>query len=884
MVVAPPIGQQTHYGQQISPDLTSGSNTLFNNNQNFHTKQLAANKQRPDISSMPEQPTIDIFNQRNSVVSPNSFNLNGFQETHSSIRGGGGGGSGGGQASTNAQSYFERLSSIELLFLISSLMFLVLLALGLVGGYYCFRRQVSQNKQNRASAILRRKHRYLNTLDHRHNHGATLISPPTILQPQSSHKYNLNSQHSQLRFTNPNPNSSQHQTSHSHHLHPPHHHSHYQLPQSHRHYQQHNSTASPSPDSDLSGQNLLDSKTGSLRFNGSYATPENYHHQVPQYSRGANNQLSSRASGYHNHHYTSSSRSRQIPSNVVDPMESATTVGGILIKQPPVVGRRDTNAQNYGYSCAPGQAQDTVISGRQQRHLSPKKIVQYPSNKSHKWPPNFSDTSQAQPHHDGPLLSLSSSGLHQRDVIGDTEVEYSNAPRSVATRSLRFKDLNGSRVASTGASLMPTKYAFVNKARAKLATGGHRVVSGKSQAGGDGYSAAGGESHSQLWRAKSLSAVSKDEMARARWQQQHKVAASGLVMPLGGTLSRHEHSGGRNNYRRRQVAGPGSSFGGSQSILSEERARFEDSRYSSRVAGKGLLMKDAATTVDSTATTTDDESFINDIEEGICERNNNVGELLMHEKPMSSIILKSIEDAYITNFTEIYEQEYMKRDSTRPLALNEWRAMQPRAKINQVPRKGGSINNEIVKQRERDNDEFESSEVAGGKLVSTQTTSDEDDEEQKYQSAGATNLRSLTELDVNFAKSLPTLASTTPVGSPLKPAASVDRLTGADDELGVVGESSRKQRSNSVPEVRDGRGQMEKSSSGRGEYSNNGKVSATKKVATASLVAGSNLETNKQNRPESPDLILSPDYDYNRLEFEPPDEASKSSHNSVSYV
>lgn len=54
-----------------------------------------------------------------------------------------------------AGSYLERLSSVELLFLISSLMFLVLLALGLAGSFYCFRRQAAQQSRARASAILR---------------------------------------------------------------------------------------------------------------------------------------------------------------------------------------------------------------------------------------------------------------------------------------------------------------------------------------------------------------------------------------------------------------------------------------------------------------------------------------------------------------------------------------------------------------------------------------------------------------------------------------------------------------------------------------------------------------------------------------------------------
>lgn len=838
LVVAPPVGQQTHYGQQINP---SSDDALINSfvkpNQNL--------KQRPDFSNLPEtsnnQPPTDIFNQRNSIISPN-FNQNaaGFPDNIINSRGGGAG-----SATTNAQSYFERFSSIELLFLISSLMFLVLLALGLVGSYYCFRRQVNQNKQNRASAILRRKHRYLNSLDHRHNHGATLINPPTILQPPTS-KYTTSTALRQQQQQHP----SQHH--HHHHLnlnpaHQQHHYSHYQLPQINQHHQHSNST---SPDSDLSGQNLIEPK-GSQRFDSS--------------------------GGHENRGFLLNGNSFSTPDKTQYQGHSYRASGGILVKQP-VVGRRNTGAQHYGYGSAiPGQIRDVVVSGRQQRHLSPARtIVQYPANKSsHKWSAaqSFTDFNQPQPaDHDGPLLS--EQVYHPDELIGDEEPEYSNT-----TRSLRFKDSNrgGSTIATaTGASLIPTKYAFVNKARAKLATNGHSCNKNKMVDEDGSYYTRGDVPSSQLWRAKSMSAVNRGEVRSNKMSQ---ATSGGLVLPLGGTLSRHEHFGGRNNYRRREpVAG-----------TSEERARLNhmDYYHQNRVeAGKGFLMKDAATTIDS-----------NDDDSGSCsgEQNNNLSEILMQNKPMSNVVLKSIEDAYITNFTEIYEQEYMKRDSTRPLALSEWRSMQPRAKINKNSSNNhlvGSISEANVQKqqqarlRDNDNDTESSSDVGGGggKLVSTQTTSDEDDEEQRYQSTGVTNLRSLTELDVNFAKSLPTLATNPTAAilagrdsSPLlKPAASFDRILVANvsgEEL--LNEEGRKQRSNSVPEVRI---KEETTSSGAKnsvkKEQNNGNSSSTK----TGVVGGS------RERHESPDLILSPDYDYNRLEFEPPDEASKSSHNSVSYV
>lgn len=92
------------------------------------------------------------------------------------------------------------------------------------------------------------------------------------------------------------------------------------------------------------------------------------------------------------------------------------------------------------------------------------------------------------------------------------------------------------------------------------------------------------------------------------------------------------------------------------------------------------------------------------------------------------IFLKSIEDSYITNFTEIQEQEYVKRDSRRPLSWAQWRARQ--ANANSKPGARG--------------EHQQNSRTPSGDL------DDDDDQSRSIQA----NLRSLTELDVNFAKSL----------------------------------------------------------------------------------------------------------------------------------
>lgn len=779
LIVAPASGQQN-------------GDSLLNN-------QI---KQLPNSNVKLSEAPIDIFNSRNSIVSPVEPTRSGFDLMH---------GRGSDVATSSNQSYFERLSSIELLFLISSLMFLILLALGLASSFYCFRRQTGQSKQNRASAILRRKQRYLNSLDHRHNHGSSiLISPPTILQPQQG-ALNYSRQRSSLA-----PRSQHHLKGQQGHL---------------QHHHRHTSTNPPSPESDLSERNLLES-IGSQRYSGSggggqdnqaylfsplrtgpttaYATPDNQARHYQPYT------MAGRSTNYQ----FPVGHKQQIAAN-----EQATS--GLLVKQAPVVGRRDT--QQYGYSFTPALAEGTV-AGRKQRHLSPRTTTtaQYPT-KPHKWPPSFNEsnlTHQTHVPHSDSLLAPIKSALTE-------EPEYLN------TRSLRFKNMNEHQVA-TGASLAPAKYAFVNKARAKLSSGPIAAKHQQLYNPSENLSFREG-AQSQLWRAKSLSAVNQDEARAAGWLQRTQTGgAGGSHLPLGGTLSRHDHSGGANNYRRRQLDSK-ATFGGLHSILAEER--FGRVKYGARMGNKGLLMREAP--VDST-----DESFDDEDEHigHLREPNNNISQILKRDK--SKIVLKSIEDAYITNLTEIEEQEYMKRDSTRPLGLEEWRAVQPRARI----------------QVDLGSSKRENSESPAGRLVSTQTTatSDEEDEEQRYQSTGATNLRSLTELDVNFAKSLPALAATSAPppdhGLSLRPAASADRLIGVTENE----EQSRKQRSNSYPEV---------GASGSGD--NN-----TRRHEEGS----SGRKEAQENRGESPDLILSPEYDYNRLEFEPPGEANKSSHNSVSYV
>ena len=96
------------------------------------------------------------------------------------------------------------------------------------------------------------------------------------------------------------------------------------------------------------------------------------------------------------------------------------------------------------------------------------------------------------------------------------------------------------------------------------------------------------------------------------------------------------------------------------------------------------------------------------------------------------LLLQSIDDTFITKVTEVHEQEWMKRDEMdKPLGWPQWAAASARAS----------------RRRRRDRDgEHEPSSIESADNERRQT----DDEGQRHKS----KLRSLTELDVNFAKSL----------------------------------------------------------------------------------------------------------------------------------
>lgn len=209
--------------------------------------------------------------------------------------------------------------------------------------------------------------------------------------------------------------------------------------------------------------------------------------------------------------------------------------------------------------------------------------------------------------------------------------------------------------------------------------------------------------------------------------------------------------------------------------------------------------------------------------------NNNYQDEEPPNKRPPKLYLKSIEDSYITKLTEIHEQEFMKRDNTRPLSMAEWR------KISVNSRKPTDLGSQSVSVS------ASSAESSSGSLGNVVVSDDISGQQRMFNSTGRSNLRSLTELDVNFARSLLRPANRKSPAPSLRAARSLDRLASRPREFSS-GRSSRpasesRDRSNSDPEVRC------------------------------------------EQRSSSPDLILSPDYEHARLEL-----AGPTPGNTVSYV
>lgn len=720
LVVAPSGGGQ-QFGQQLNP-----YQAATGNRPGASIRQ--PQQQRPSNNQLP----ADLFDQRNSFVAGQGVAMEG-------------------SAATQQPNYFERLSSIELLFLISSLMFLVLLTLGLAGSFYCFRRQAHQRASGqRASAILKRKRRYLSP---------AAMAGPTLQQ--------------------------------------------YQRQQQQRGGPLAPISASPSPGSDLSGRGLLAGSSSSLSAIGHPAGLPHYNRAYqPEPPSGSMQRFLASAGG---HHYASQFSADAQPHQVGVRgfVRGGPTADSTHHKraQPPVMGRRDTI-----YSQANGGGVPVVPRGQPARHQHPPRIAQTKLMGS-----TFAGgrLEPEQPTDGQPLLLLNSGPAH----YGPQEPHHQYRGRPAMRAKLQHEP-----------GLVSAQYALVNKP--------HQHHLRAAEIYGD---------QQQLWRAKSLSSVQQVSDGMRDFERK--------PYPIGGTLSRHKQAIG-DQHRHHHLA---------PVRLSERelrRAEYEDLKHELQFSAS------------SSGSCSESEAEPNNN-----NQSNNINEFLRANargslgekqrpklKPKPKILLKSIEDSYITNFTEIHEQEYMKRDTMRPLSMAAWRAVQP-------PTSKPNAHKDAYMEARYDEDR------SGSERDREQ---EEEEEEQRYPSA-QTNLRSLTELDVNFAR-LPESGK-----SSLRPTVSMDHVL----KLGLSGVEGQASRPKMAQQAQG----FEQSGVGAHppERSNSvPDVGASSQADESMRATGQRLGPNQSSssalaRPQSPDLILSPDYDYDRLELKSTDSPS-STHNSVSYV
>lgn len=163
--------------------------------------------------------------------------------------------------------------------------------------------------------------------------------------------------------------------------------------------------------------------------------------------------------------------------------------------------------------------------------------------------------------------------------------------------------------------------------------------------------------------------------------------------------------------------------------------------------------------------------------------------LVVNRRPR--LIVRSIEDSYITKISETERQEWMSRDNRQPLSLNEWRSMQPK-----FPRPDSNSAGE-------------------------QDEPQADDEHESTTVGGMGNLRSLSEIDISFAR-----------------------------QMGPTDQSGPQQQANQPDRT--------------GESANDSSQRSTADLGGLKEESGGSQakETSSAKQPiESPDLIVSPEYE-----------------------
>lgn len=801
LVVAPSSDLNNLNNQRISdPYLMNGArnNNLSNNNIGL------MNKQQKPINLI----TADLFDSRNSMITT------------------------GNNSDPASASFFERFSSIELLVLISSLMFLILLALCSFVSYYLLKRNQLHRRRRvvglngtgeRASAILKRSKKN----NYRYPSPASTSAVMAAANPINGGVY----ARPQTMLTGP-------LQAQAHLLH---------------RYQQHNqrlSTAPSSPDdlSDLSARghllaasstpanantsvnnNNMTSSDYYAMFNRAYIPDfdQQQHYLVPAtFGRRSKKQHQSRVNNIpRGSSYQQQSLNRYHHNN----------------KQLPVVGRRD----NFYH---PAQ-----ISNRHHNNNSQQQYFNTIGL-------GFTGKPMRVAYSEDPLMmneqhfSSPEQQQQQQLLLSPSSIVTTNGDANQRSRNLRQNLAKYSLMNIDG----DEKYNKRDLHRAE-----HIFVAGQ---------AANNVNNRQLLRAKSLSSVYHNKNFDSNQQENDN-----NHYLIGGTLSRHEQAAtkGLNHHPMKQ----------------KHYNYYRDNNFQYKNQDLNSSRKNRI------------EYSSPSFEEGEGDSDNNNNSNLIHDnerlkqKHKPKILLKSIEDSYITNLTEIYEQEYKKRDSTRQISVSEWGRMLPKKQHNKndsndIKTISGS---QFVLDKRKIND-----------LMATTTTSSESEQDYEndiYHRENINNLRSLTELDVNFAKSSLMINPTN--GNSLKrqqqkiisPTTnqSISQLESDDDNRlmkRVEVQANLLNRSNSMPEVVKSSQHLQQQQ--RISSSSNIKDLAQINQDQNNKVRNNQIDNNDQSNlegriltsPESPDLILSPEYDHGqqqRLELIEP-HGSISSHNSVSYV
>lgn len=596
-------------------------------------QQNSPDRTWPATTANGARQNADLIDQRSSLSPTDAF-FNG-QPTRASTGGGGG-----------MAGYFERLSSIELLFLISSLMFLILLALGLAGGYFCFRRQAANER--RASAILRRKRRFMGAGGG--GGAAGFIAPPP---PSSAGLLQAAQAAASLRQSHP-----QYQ---------PHQPLYFQ-------HQRHHVAAPPStssPESDLSARGLLASTGGA---SGHLRRPHEQQHAAYMFSNRAFVPDAGHRSMGHKRAYGGGTSSPA---------------------PPPVLGRR-ADVGRHAHQSYRSVAQARPVEGRH---------ALMPARKHHQL---YSTSDNLAAH-----IAKHGAGGRQQGL------HWAQQVRVDGTYAAQPTDTNAEG-----------PLAGLSRAKSLSCVAGQQVPDLVSQF--EGSSSKGG---------------------RRRWQP----------LPIGGTLARYQRA--KESHRAQH---PHHHDGRHSRLDSLLAAAADQSRVhrSPSPAGNAWLQMSSDSEIEPNNNNNSD-SRIGDKQAPASKQ---------ALKGEGKLFLKSIEDSYITKFTEVEQQEYMKRDSLRPLGLTEWREKIAEQQQRRYRRAEQPAADESASAGHHQEQQAQISRPLVSEASSYRSSASETSEmpsivqatpaageappmtgnsldEAEYRSTN-TNLRSLTELDVNFAKSL----------------------------------------------------------------------------------------------------------------------------------